>query len=368
MMNLSDIIPNLIKTNILIIAFYLFYRIFMYGSVYHALNRLYLLLTVPIAIILPFLKLNIGNTSTYTTQLWINEFQENIQTQLPLIDEPEKTFPWINVIFIGFYSLGILLFSIHLFLRIRRTKKLIKGAVQLKNTKNIYCLTHKNFVPFTFLNRIFIPQNFNELEGINSIISHERVHVKHLHSFDLILSEIFCVLLWYNPFVFFLNKSIKTVHEFEADASALHSGTELSMYLKLLYNNTCRSFNAGLNHSFNDSIIKKRIQMITKNKTVFHKKIGVILLVPFFLLSIVLFSNFSIQSDDVPSILPIESANIRKVSSGYGMRMHPMHKEMTMHKGVDFVAPKGTPVIATANGKVVKKNLKKQVKGMAAIL
>ena len=40
--------------------------------------------------------------------------------------------------------------------------------------------------------------------------------------------------------------------------------------------------------------------------------------------------------------------------SGYGIRLHPVHKVDRMHAGIDFTAPKGTPIQATGNGRVIK--------------
>lgn len=41
-----------------------------------------------------------------------------------------------------------------------------------------------------------------------------------------------------------------------------------------------------------------------------------------------------------------------RISSTFGMRMHPIHKRWTGHKGVDYAAPTGTPIHATADGVV----------------
>lgn len=48
---------------------------------------------------------------------------------------------------------------------------------------------------------------------------------------------------------------------------------------------------------------------------------------------------------------PINGA---RISSGYGPRLHPIHGYTRFHRGLDFAAPKGTPVIAAADGVVVK--------------
>ena len=57
----------------------------------------------------------------------------------------------------------------------------------------------------------------------------------------------------------------------------------------------------------------------------------------------------------IPSIKPVQEdmlkRNIRHMS-GYGIRIHPVHKVNKIHKGIDFTAPRGTAIQATGNGVV----------------
>jgi murein DD-endopeptidase MepM/ murein hydrolase activator NlpD len=55
----------------------------------------------------------------------------------------------------------------------------------------------------------------------------------------------------------------------------------------------------------------------------------------------------------VPAIQPILNESLNMLASGYGMRIHPILKVRKMHKGVDFAAPKGTPIYATGDGIVL---------------
>ena len=55
---------------------------------------------------------------------------------------------------------------------------------------------------------------------------------------------------------------------------------------------------------------------------------------------------------DPPTISPLKGD--AKITSGFGMRLHPIHKVKKQHKGIDFKAAMGTPVYATSDG-VVKK-------------
>lgn len=59
----------------------------------------------------------------------------------------------------------------------------------------------------------------------------------------------------------------------------------------------------------------------------------------------------------IPSIKPVRIDLLKKnlnAMSGFGIRLHPVHKVDRLHTGIDFTAPKGTPIQATGNGKVIK--------------
>ncbi|MEM6523721.1 MAG: M23 family metallopeptidase [Bacteroidota bacterium] len=56
----------------------------------------------------------------------------------------------------------------------------------------------------------------------------------------------------------------------------------------------------------------------------------------------------------IPAIQPIKNLELTKLVSGFGMRINPFHKARVMHEGMDFAAPRNTPVYATADGIVTK--------------
>ncbi len=59
----------------------------------------------------------------------------------------------------------------------------------------------------------------------------------------------------------------------------------------------------------------------------------------------------------IPSIKPVrvDKLNNRiELLSGFGYRLHPIHKIRKMHEGLDFSAPQGTPIQATGDGVIVK--------------
>lgn len=73
----------------------------------------------------------------------------------------------------------------------------------------------------------------------------------------------------------------------------------------------------------------------------------------------------------IPSIKPVQGDKLKrqvKLLSGFGMRIHPVHKIRKLHEGIDFTAPKGTPIQATGNGVVTKVENKKTGYGKSVMI
>ncbi len=51
-----------------------------------------------------------------------------------------------------------------------------------------------------------------------------------------------------------------------------------------------------------------------------------------------------------PAIQPVSNEDLKRVASGFGYRIDPIYKTTRFHAGLDFTAPQGTPIYATANG------------------
>jgi murein DD-endopeptidase MepM/ murein hydrolase activator NlpD len=53
-----------------------------------------------------------------------------------------------------------------------------------------------------------------------------------------------------------------------------------------------------------------------------------------------------------PAIQPVSNKDLKRIASGFGYRIDPVYKTTKFHAGLDFAAPLGTPIYATANGTV----------------
>jgi murein DD-endopeptidase MepM/ murein hydrolase activator NlpD len=53
-----------------------------------------------------------------------------------------------------------------------------------------------------------------------------------------------------------------------------------------------------------------------------------------------------------PAIQPVSNKDLKRIASGFGHRIDPIYKTVKLHAGLDFAAPQGTPIYATADGVV----------------
>jgi hypothetical protein len=124
----------------------------------------------------------------------------------------------------------------------------------------------ENIIPFSFGNSIFINPRLHSETELQEIIRHEFVHVKQVHSIDIIWGELLCLLNWYNPCAWLLKRSIRQNLEFIADRKVLENGIAKKEYqyllMKVMGNNQY-----SIANQFNFSSLKKRIAMMNKLKS-----------------------------------------------------------------------------------------------------
>lgn len=159
----------------------------------------------------------------------------------------------------------------------------------LSHRKDLKILLTKNQSNSSFFNYVFLnPDNLNPHEEV-LIIAHEGYHAQRLHTLDLLLLGILKAIFWFNPIIYFYQKSLKQIHEYEVDAlmSATYDGREYAhLLLKLGV-----APNAMIINQFSTKPLSERIQFLFKTPTKNMKKLLYLLSLPLVAVGVMAFAE-----------------------------------------------------------------------------
>lgn len=130
--------------------------------------------------------------------------------------------------------------------------------------------------PFNFWKYVVV----NENDATNdAILAHESKHVLYGHSFDLILGQIVLILQWWNPASWLMFRSLRTLHEYQADEGVLREGFSRYDYELLILNRIIEKQNYFLANTFSSGSLNARIKMMGKRKR-YSSKLNYLILIP----------------------------------------------------------------------------------------
>jgi len=164
-----------------------------------------------------------------------------------------------------------------------------KATLIYKGEVNLYKLSEP-ILPFSFFNSIFInPDDYSDNEE-QEIIEHELTHVQQKHTLDILVTEIICILNWYNPFAWLIKNAVRENLEFIADDAVIKKGVNKKNYQYLLLKVT-GDIPSSIASSFKFLSLKKRILMMNRTKTSAFHLLKFVLLVPMITLLLLAFRN-----------------------------------------------------------------------------
>lgn len=265
-------IHTIIQILVFQLLFLAVYDLFLKKETFFNLNRVYLLVTPVLSILLPFVSLGF--------------IQQNIPdeyfVQLPAVMIGEAVsetgnnsiFSLENLWIIGVIG-STLIFSYKIF-------KLIK--LKLSGiTENIrgsrFTILPKTDLAFSFFDTIYLGENISE-ENRESIIAHEKIHIQQKHSLDLLYFELLRIVFWFNPLVYLFQNRIATLHEYIADAKITRNKSKKQYYQNLLSEVFQTKQISFVNTFFKQSLIKNRIIMLQKSKSSKIAQLKYLLLLP----------------------------------------------------------------------------------------
>lgn len=257
------IFTYLTQSSISLSVLYGLYLIFLNRQTFFNINRFYLTASVLFSALIPLFHFTLPQASQPEM---LRIVLDTVVITAPAPNESSHQFSFYSIL-LTVYLTGATLFTLRFLLQLIQLSMLVKRYGIHKQEGLRLVFTEKHYLPFSAFGLIFINSRNIKQEELKHIIAHEHEHVKQHHSADLIMLEIITVIQWFNPAIWLLRTSLKSIHEYLADEGVIQQGVDKLVYQKILLATTMGIQVNDLTHNFNQSILKKRIIMMLKNPT-----------------------------------------------------------------------------------------------------
>ncbi len=249
----------LLRANLYLLLFFGCYYLLLRRHTFFALNRLYLLASVGLALGLPFVQLP-GETVAALPAV-------SPQLLTGVVISPGNLIPagpdWVSI---GWWTYGLVAFGLLVRLAWRTIRLLNFIRRNPQHTLPHYTLVQPadpQTPTFSFFRYMVLSPADTQAEPVRA---HELVHIRQWHSADVLLFEVVQAVLWFNPVVLAYRVAIRQVHEFLADqAAAARHRSEYANYLV--------SYALGdqpdllTNSFFKPSLLTARLKMLHQRAT-----------------------------------------------------------------------------------------------------
>lgn len=384
----------LIKMTVCMLLLMGIYQLLLAKTAMHKFKRFYLLLSLVLPLVIPFIELESEDPDI--AMIAVNE---NLTAKLlPAVameeqllkgtaseaattstaDFAEVTAPthgfdaqwWLTTLY-GIVALALLIrYSISIYAILKKSKTSANTTFQGSRVN----ILEQTVVPHNFLHLIFISRNDYEDSTMRKrLLTHELSHAQQLHTIDILLLELLRIIFWFNPLYIFWSRAMRINHEYLADAAVLHQFNDVNTYKKLLLSFAGhKTPGPRLASPSNYSLTKKRFIMMTKKISKMNSFLRLAILTPLLILTAVAMTlkttipeapeeNTNPQQEQThpafegakPSIFPIAEQYNPEFLLHFDATMYRGTDREYNHQGVDYTTALGTAVMATADGTVV---------------
>lgn len=264
-----------VKAALILTAFYLGFKLFLSSEKMHRFNRLVLLLSCLGSFVLPLCIITVHRA------LPLPEIVENVEDlSAPAASGEEAGRSIWEYLLISIYWLGVSFVLARTMAGVISVLKLIKSCrCHITPEGDELMISDADIPPFSWMK--WIVMSSKDLESGNKhILEHEKAHVRLRHSLDVLLMDLISAFQWFNPTIWLLRRDLRAIHEFEADDSVLKGGADIKEYQYSLIRKAVSASGYSITNSFNHSIFKNRITMMSKPKASVMRGLKVLYIIP----------------------------------------------------------------------------------------
>ncbi len=276
----------LLESSVILTFLYLLYVVALRKETFFNFSRYFLITILLCSLLFPFISIDLNSSNLMTVRQPISQLNEirisyhdvfrelsfdksgskvssdvspTIETSFAANDRGTILTYIILVLYISgvIFCLSKVIWSLwHIRKMIRKHPKMdINGVTLVKIPKPV--------APFSFMKYFFVSDEMINSPNFNQLLTHEKVHVHQRHSLDLLFAQLCASFFWFNPVIWFLVNSLKTVHEYIADRKIIDEGYSVVEYQTVLLDQLIQNHSFGMVHNFNLFSIKKRLAMMS---------------------------------------------------------------------------------------------------------
>ncbi len=263
---MNAFINYLVEANLGLCLFLLLYWALLTKETDFVVKRMFLLMAIGVSLLFPLFHF------TATTQFvpalvptkWLPEVVVYGETLIP--KETEVNFNTWQIMRLV-YSGGVIITLVAFIWQLIMVIRMIRRVPSYTRDRLTILESSDDLSSFSFFRFIFIGKSHLLSDAEKQlIIDHERIHAKHLHSIDVMLTNVMGILFWFNPVIRIYKKIFVHLHEYEADARAVKYHN-VNDYCSLLAKVALLSADFKIANHFSNSLTIKRIEMMRTFKS-----------------------------------------------------------------------------------------------------
>ena len=303
-----------IKAAITLALLYSCFFIFLSKETFHRFNRCMLVGIMLVSLVVPMFHFTTSHPTTLNEEVYIvQNYIEHDTTPIIVTAQQAQGITWIQAL-TWIYMVGVVLMLILTLVQAISLCRFMCRGVRHTDTQGNTVILHNNDVPPFSIFR-YIVMSVKDYESSRQyILTHEQEHIRLAHTYDLLLLQGMKIFQWFNPFIWFLSRDLKAVHEYEADQAVINQGIDAKSYQQLLVmkvvGNRLQPFTNNLNHGS----LKKRIVMMYQKPSNRWLMLKALCAIPVAALTINTFAT-PIETDPVEDMVKtLETTNVPTIN------------------------------------------------------
>ncbi len=363
----------LLKANIVLLLLYGFYVLCLRRDTFYGTIRWYLLAVLVAVVVFPLVDVS-GWLAERPVAVEVAQYVPTVETVYQVyqyVVEPQPMeYTMTETVVPEKLSVGRIIFwcwlPVAAFLLTKRLLQLVSLAfLYFRSPKQhigtqVIVAVARNIQPFSFAGRIFLNPSLYTEEELNEIITHERIHCRHVHSLDILFAELIVCLCWFNPAAWLLRNAIRQNLEYYTDRSVLRIGLDRKHYQYSLLRVSGNTYQI-VNH-FHINHLKKRIIMMNKKNSPCIVAVKYLLVVPALMAVLLVVQMSGLQAAE--EYLPKDITNTI-VESITDLKVHLSDGSSAVSSGKadEYIIEDRTEIQEQAVSNINGKNLVKEVTG-----